>query len=81
VDRDVGREHQMNWVLPSPANFALPNVPRRLRKTARDAQRSARRIGGVSSTERTPPGWVNAREAVRRLTKRRDPSEGQLRLH
>ena len=80
VDRDVGRDHQMTWILPAPGNFTAPNVSLRLMNAARAAQLSARRIGGGSSTERTPPGWVNAREAVRRFTKRRDPSEGQQRL-
>jgi hypothetical protein len=80
VDRDVGREHEMTWILPSAGNFTPPNVILRLMRVAREAQRSAPRIGGVSSTERTPPGWVNARAAVRRFTKRREPSEGQQRL-
>jgi hypothetical protein len=70
----------MTWILPSAGNFAPPNVFPRLMRIAREAQWSAPRIGGVSSTERTPPGWVDAREAVRRFTKRRDPSEGQHRL-
>lgn len=81
VDRDVGREHQMTWILPWGGSLPSPNVLFRRTKAARDSQRSASRIRGVSSTERTPPGWVDAREAVRRFTKRRDPSEGQQRLH